>query len=90
MENLELILTKYKEDSLTKEEAVSLLKELFIKINNQKRLNEVLKQTPYEGCKNKQCFCDGSCYKKLVDWTYRPETMPYYTTITCSTNLKDE
>lgn len=91
MENLVLILNKYKDESLTENEAVSLLKELFIRINNQSRLNEVLKQTPYTACGNKQCFCDGSCYKKLADWTYRPEILPYYnSTITFSTNIKDE
>ena len=86
----DLIINLLRDEKITTEEFELIYNEL----SRNSNLNEVLKKTPYDnlGCKNKICFCDGSCLKNkplVPDWTYRPETMPFYTTITC-TNLKDE
>ena len=78
----EIIINLLKEDKISTEEFELLYSE-FIKQQDVKEYSN-----PF--CRNHICFCGGKCLKSKPDFTYVPETMPFYTTITCSTISENE
>ena len=74
----EIIINLLKEDKISTEEFELLYNE-FIKEKEVKEYSNLF-------CRDHVCFCGGKCLKSKLDWTYRPETTPYYNTITCSSD----
>jgi hypothetical protein len=95
MENLKLILEKFKEDKLTLEETMSLLNSLLLVKTNNNFFNPRNHSNP-SLCSNKECFCDGSCMgikkKDLLnpDWTYRPDPIPFKNTLNRVESLQNQ